>query len=161
MLLSFSASAQHINTFEKNQHTINSFFDKYKEAEGVTRIKIGSAMTKLLAVTQFEAGDDASAKLLRSIKSIDILVENSAQSGNIIGDMLSLPDECIDFEMITSINEGGETSNFYFAQHLDTPTCEFLMLVQQSGQRVVLYITGEFSISDISALSSLSDGIGI
>ncbi len=156
LFLSIGASAQEGTTnFEKNNQIINDFFGKYENLESTTRIEIGSAMIKLMAISLFEQNDDSSAKLLRSIKSIDILVEESYKSSTIGEAAFSLPTKCLDFEMISKINSGGEISHFYFAEHGDTPVCEFLMLVQQSDQNVVLYITGEFSVSDVSALSSL------
>lgn len=118
-------------------------------------------MTNMLAsVLQLSSdtdGDDV--ELLSSIKSMNIMVERQEGKGILYDDILELPKLCDGFDLITSINQSGEISNFYFATHNDTKDkiCEFLMLVRQKDQRVILYITGNFSVSDISSLSAIGD----
>ncbi len=143
-------------SLEKNQQIIGEFIDSVRDKPNITTIEIGKTMTKMLAVKLFENGDDESAKLLRSIDTINILVE--ASEGDSLSAMFSLPIECEHFDLISSISKEGELTHFYFADHPKSETCEFLMLVRTPSERIVLYITGQFSISDISALSSLGEG---
>ncbi|MFR9495689.1 MAG: DUF4252 domain-containing protein [Rikenellaceae bacterium] len=130
-------------------------------SNNITIIEIGSTMTKMMAVRLFEAGSDESAQLMRSIESIEIVAENSPGKSHITGEMFALPDKCQNYELITSIEKSGGITKFYFASHPRSKNREFLMLMRSSEQRIVLYITGSFSISDISALSSLGSEINM
>ncbi len=163
ILLSLSSYAQEdketLSKVAHNRQTIEQFKDKHRDTERVTIIEIGSTMTKMMAIKLFEAGNDESAKLMRSIESIDIVAENSPGKSHINDDMFTLPEECKGYELITSINRDGELTKFYFAEHPRSKQRELLMLMRNFEQRVMLYITGSFSVSDISALSTLSQGI--
>ncbi len=161
-LLSSTLWAQ--DSFKSNNDKINTFFDTYRDCQDVTIIEIGSSMTNMLAsVLQLSSdvdGDDV--ELLGSIKSMNIMVERQTGKGILYDDILELPKLCDGFDLITSINQSGEISNFYFATHDDDTKdkiCEFLMLVRQKNQRVILYITGNFSVSDISSLSAIGDSL--
>ncbi|MFI3286477.1 MAG: DUF4252 domain-containing protein [Rikenellaceae bacterium] len=162
LLLALSAHAQESEketTFEDNRHKIEQFKEKYRNTDNVTTIEIGSTMTNMMAVKLFEAGNDESAQLMRSIESIDIVAENAPGKSHIKTEMFALPDKCEEYTLITSIEKDGELTKFYFCSHPHSENREFLMLTRSYSQRVVLYITGSFSVSDISALSTLSKGI--
>ncbi|MFR9551116.1 MAG: DUF4252 domain-containing protein [Rikenellaceae bacterium] len=157
----FSSTLWAQDSFKSNNDKINTFFDTYRDCQDITIIEIGSSMTNMLAsVLQLSSdtdGDDV--ELLSSIKSMNIMVERQEGKGILYDDILELPKLCDGFDLITSINQSGEISNFYFVTHNDTKDkiCEFLMLVRQKDQRVILYITGNFSVSDISSLSAIGD----
>ncbi|MFR9503307.1 MAG: DUF4252 domain-containing protein [Rikenellaceae bacterium] len=159
-LIALCSIAQERSDFDSNKETISHFFKRYSDMKYITTIEIGPAMTKAMAVKLFEAGDDENAKILRSINSINILVETSEGKSHIKEAMFNLPKECSAYELITSTEKNDEISHFYFAEHPNGESCEFLMLMRKFDKRVVLYITGDFSITDISALSNLGQGIG-
>ncbi len=157
--LSSTAFAQ--GSFKENRKAIHSFFDQYDNNEDVTLIEIGPGMIRLMAgsVVKINDSDDKqTSTLIKSIKSIEIMVFDS-EAGMRSVDIFDLLEECQGFELITRIKSGADTNNFYFATHDDSEMCEFLMLSDQSDQKVVLYITGNFSVSDISALSTLGEGM--
>lgn len=158
-LLSNSLLAQ--NSFKENNATIEAFFEKYRDTQNITTIEIGPAMVKILAAGLVVSGesDKETMDLLTSIKSIDIMVESQEGKSHITGEMFALPMLCKGFELISSISQEGEVCRFYFASHDDSDICEFLMLVRQFDQRVLMYITGGFSVSDISALGAMGENI--
>ncbi len=158
-MLSLSTMAQERNGFEKNHDKITQFIEKHQNDEHIKIIEIGKTMTKAMAMKLFESKNHESAKLMQSIESIDILAESRELKSNILGEMLALPEECENFELITSIEKKGELSKFYFASHDDSKTCEFLMINRRHNERIMLYITGSFSITDITALSTIGSGI--
>ncbi|MFI3279166.1 MAG: DUF4252 domain-containing protein [Rikenellaceae bacterium] len=157
----FSNSILAQNSFKENNATIEAFFEKYRDTKNITTIEIGPAMVKILAAGMVISGEDdkEAMDLLRSIKSIDIMVENQEGMSHITGEMFELAKLCKGFELISSISQEGEVCRFYFASHDDSDICEFLMLVRQADQRVLMYITGGFSVSDISALGAMGGNI--
>ncbi len=158
-ILAHTATAQQSAGIEHNRSVIESFIDQNRNREQITIVEIGKTMTMLLATKLFEEGDDQSAKLLRSIRSIDIMVDSNKGESAIEAELFSLPDACQQVELISSISQDGELLRFYFAEHAESEDCEFLMLARTRNDRIMLYITGKFSISDISNLSSLSESI--
>ncbi len=161
LLLALATRAQESNEtdFEQNRKTIEQFKEKYRDTDNITIIEIGSTMTKMMAIKLFEAGNDRNAQLMRSIESIDIIAENTPSKSHIKEAMFELPDKCEGYELTTSIEKNGELTKFYFCTHPHSENREFLMLMRSHTQRVILSITGSFSITDISALSSLGEGI--
>ncbi len=162
--IALSASAQQmsdeqIDRFEHNQEVVGGYIDELRNQDDITVVEIGKMMTKVLAIKLFEQGDDDSAKLLRSIDSIEIVVDSGSKGDKLSKGIFSLPDECQGFELISSVDTNGELIRFYFADHSQSKKCEFLMLVRSQQEAIMLYITGEFSIADISSLSSLSEGM--
>ncbi len=148
-----------IARFEHNQKIITDFIDRQRNVDDITVVEIGKTMTNILAIKLFEEGDDESAQLLRSIESIEIVVDSSKDKSSIEEELFALPERCRGFELMSSINSKDELFRFYFAEHPRTKQCEFLMLVRSPEERIMLYITGEFSVGDISSLSSLGEGI--
>ncbi len=139
---------------ERNCERIERFIEHYRGSESVTIIEVKSAMTKLLA-SNFKDSSDAS-QLLSSIESIVMMVDTNPQS-DLRSGMLTLPQICEGYELITSIKSGEEQSLFYFATHESSDRCEFLMLIQEPQSQTLLSVVGVFTIRDIAKLSQLSE----
>ncbi len=156
-----SAAAQTIDeqtaNFARSQEVIGQIIEEHRQIEGVTYVEIGKAMTMMLATKLFAEGDDQSAQLLRSIDSIDILVGGKSAREQIAEEVFALPSKCASLALMSSIDSDGELIRFYFAEHSTIKKCEFLMIVSSPEECIMLYITGDFSVSDISSLSSLSE----
>ncbi|MFI3261600.1 MAG: DUF4252 domain-containing protein [Rikenellaceae bacterium] len=150
--------AQEKTIFENNKMIMSEFVDSYRNYKDVKIVEVGSAMTEMLAAKLIESGNESNARLLRSIESITIIADGGIDSQLQEG-MFNLPKKCVNYKLISSINDKGKSSAFYFATHAGIKKCEFLMLVKSDEKNILLYIVGEFSIKDISALSELSEGM--
>lgn len=155
-IFSYLGFAQESNLFEDNKAIIREFVANYHNDKDVKIIEIGSAMTSMLSEKLMENDNYSSAKLLRSIESITIVVDKNICDQQLESSMFDLPNRCKGYKLISSLNEDGNYSGFYFASHEQIKKCEFLMVVKKDNRDLLLYIIGEFSVKDISALSELS-----
>ncbi len=149
------AVAYELSDIKSNRKTIDKLKEKYKGREDVTIIEIGSAMTRNMAESLRKSGNDESAKMMESITSLTIMVE-SGKEFDFFTDIFDLKDKMYGLELITTVDRFGEYSTFYFGESgkIDKEA-EFLMCVRRKENRIMLYVTGDFTVADISELSSL------
>ncbi len=153
------ASAQ--VSLSDNSEQVANFIDSCRGEEQITTIELTSEMTKILAKKLREAGNK-SADLMESIHSMQIVVRNG-KSERMLKSMQRLVDDCETLKLVSSIERSFESSRFYFYSGEEPELSEFLMIVindkpEEEMQYIVLYITGDFSVTDISLLSSLGGG---
>ncbi len=144
------------STAEHNRELFDKLKRTYSANEDVTAIEIGPAMTKMLATTLRQSGNINSAEMMESITSLNILVE-SGKDFDFFTDMFDVADKFEGLELISTIDRIGEYSRFYFAETAKNKEAEFLMCVRRKQNRILLYITGSFTVADITELASLQD----
>ncbi len=153
LLIACTTFAQ--SSIEHNKELYNKLKTIYSNNEDVTAIEIGPAMTKMLATTLRKSGNMQSADMMASITSLNILVE-SGKEFDFFTDMFDVADKFEGMELISTVDRIGEYSRFYFSEE-ESDESEFLMCVRRKQNRILLYITGDFTIADITELATLQD----
>ncbi len=137
-LLSLPVLAQYRNT--------DQLFASYSGREGYKTVVMGK---KMLDMMQQENGGKSSAA--ENIRQIRILSTEMSDT-TLISSAIALAER--DFELISTTSEDNENTSFYINETNLAEKC-FLMIAHREKEEVILEITGDFTITDISRLSKL------
>ncbi len=151
-------SAQSSNEVKNEQY--DKLFDKYITQEGITAIEISALMAQELSERLAAQGDKEAAKLMRTIKVISMITDKS-NNPQFWTDLNHYAEEALlEFELINVFSDDDRQSHFYFKQHEKcTPTSEFVMISKSANEQIILYVVGDFSVSEISKLSFVKEGL--
>lgn len=133
------------------------FYDKYAGVDGYTTVEMSGAMFNSMNSSSKKGGNDSS-DMLKSIKNMIIVVSENP-SAEFRNDIRKLT-RSGDYEAMTVIRDGSDVVEFYVVQKDGKPG-EFLMVVMESRDCVVMSITGDnLNISGISQMAGQAAGIG-
>lgn len=131
----------------------DELFSKYSGKKGFTNISYSGEMLSMM--TMHVSGDDIS-DLIGSIRLIRVLVAGDSVSGlddiSFAKDVTALAKTCT---QVSTVKEAGKNILFYYAQAKDGDS-ELVMVSVAPGKISVLDILGNFSVKDISRLSSVA-----
>ncbi|MFP4556459.1 MAG: DUF4252 domain-containing protein [Bacteroidales bacterium] len=140
------------------QPFIDNVFNKYAGKKGFTSVMISPELFKLLSLVDKE---DKELKLLsEKIMSLKVLVSEDKAIGftNDIRSELSKSD----YHSIMEVIDGNQKVNFYIKQEGETIS-DLILLAIDDNEEVLLAITGNMKMSDLSALGkngSFGSGTG-
>ena len=134
---------------------VRNFYDKYKNMENVTDLKLQGWVLKLASSYADEAEE---ARLLRKITKLRIL---TMENGNLVTSQeyqsLIKGVKQDAFEELFQIREGGQVVEFLIREKGDTIT-DVLMLVNGDNGFVLLSLEGALKFSDLNDLNIEVDG---
>jgi len=139
----------------KSQAFVDEIFNRYSGKTGFTSVVINPQLFKLLAIID---KDDPELKMLsEKFNSLKILVSENKSVGftNEIREKLK-KDE---FLNLMEIIDGPQKVNFYAKKKGESIT-DFLLLSIDDKEEVLLSITGNFSLSELSQIGSSSSSGG-
>ncbi|MCB0586326.1 MAG: DUF4252 domain-containing protein [Phaeodactylibacter sp.] len=135
---------------------IARFYDKYKQFENVTDVKLQGWLLEI--ATSFAEEDEDARKLLDKITYLRVLVMDE---GNLVspGEYKSLLRDIrqSSFEELFKVKEGQEDISFFIREKGDTIT-DVLLLVNGEDDFVLLSLEGLFKFSDLHNLNIDVDG---
>lgn len=137
-LLSLPVLAQYRNT--------DQLFAAYSGREGYKTVVMGK---KMIDMMQQESGGKSSAA--ENIRQIRILSTEMSDT-TLVNSAIALAER--DYELISTTSEDNESTSFYIDETNSSEKC-FLMIAHREKEEVILEITGDFKITDISRLSKL------
>ncbi len=130
----------------------DEFYEDYAGTDGYRSVELGRPMMRMMA----SGADPELAQLLENIRRIRIVAaarpapyfwtrarELAAQSG---------------YELISRTEDNDRSASFYFIDGRGKQPSELLMLSKNKQELVVLNISGEFDVRDISRLTRLKIG---
>lgn len=134
---------------------VKNFYDKYKNMENVTDLKLRGWVLKLASSFADEAEE---ARLLRKITQLRIL---TMENGNLITTqeyrslIKSVKQDA--FEDLFQVRDGGQVVEFLIREKGDTIT-DVLMLVSSDDSFILLSLEGALKFSDLNDLNIEVDG---
>ncbi|HMQ49937.1 MAG TPA: DUF4252 domain-containing protein [Saprospiraceae bacterium] len=138
----------YVGVFAQSE-SILQFYDKYKQQENVTNVKMQGWVLKL--ASNF-SDDEEGKKLLEKITQLRVLV---MEEGNLVS-----PDEYKSlvkkvgkdkFELLMNLREGKEVIDIFIREDAESIT-DVLLLVSGDDQFVLLSLEGKFQLSDLNDL---------
>lgn len=134
---------------------IANFYDKYKNMEDVTDLKLRGWVLKLASSFSDEAEE---AQLLRKISQLRIL---TMENGNLVSQseyknlIKNIKQEA--FEELFQVRDEGQTIEFLIREKGDTIT-DVLMLVSGDDEFIMLSLEGALKFSDLNDLNIEVEG---
>lgn len=138
-----------------------SIFDKYDGEEGVTSIIVNNKMFDLMSKVKADLKDKDAQQFMAFIKKLDNLKVFTTQSTKLGNDMKATADKYLKtagLEELMHVNDGGKVVKIFVKQgSSDTKIKELFMFIEGSGkenQTVIMSLTGDFDLDEISALTN-------
>ena len=136
----------------RGQNASWRFFDRYTKAEGFTSIQLERTMSRQAA----EKGDRGLAELLGGIEYIRIVSLDKGDGAQFVADAERLAaDPDLEFQLVMSGTEEGQTTKFYIREASVTDNSELLMLTCGAKETVVVNIYGKFDLKQVARLSTI------
>jgi len=133
---------------------LDQIFEQYKEHKGVTSIKIGKPMFKMLNKMKMSDSDLETIKpLLSKVNSIKMLIFENA--GSSIQNDVSSAIRNLKYEELIAINSEGNNIKF-LAENVDGDFLSNLLLSINSGdgETIFMILDGALKYDDLNALVS-------
>ena len=140
----------------RGQNASWRFFDRYTKAEGFTSIQLERKMMRMMSRQAAEKGDRGLAELLGGIEYIRIVSLDKGDGAQFVADAESLAaDPDLEFQLVMSGTEEGQTTKFYIREASVTDNSELLMLTCGAKETVVVNIYGKFDLKQVARLSTI------
>lgn len=137
-----------------------SAFDKYDGQEGVTSIVVNKKMFQMMASVKVDTNDKEAQQYLSLIKKLDNLKVFTTTSSKIAADMKSTADiynKTAGLEELMKVSDSSGNIKVWIKPGLtENQIKELLMVgneVNKDNEIVLLSLTGDFNIDDISILT--------
>lgn len=138
-----------------------STFDKYEDKEGVTTIIVNKKMFELMSKVKVDVKDKEAKQYMDLLKKLDNLkvfvTDNNAVASDMKGTVTSYL-KSNPLEELMRVNDEGKKVNIYVKSGAtENIVKELLMFIEtpnsKENQSVVLSLTGNFNLDEISALT--------
>lgn len=155
LLLSMSLSAQ-----SGVSKSINPLMDKYGGSDDFTTVSISPKMFELIARTGIAEEDEEIGDIINGITSLSILVydneEKAARSRDLYNEAFSSLVKGNAFEELMTVKDEGDDVKFLIRENGNLIE-QLLLLVGSEDQFVMIDITGNIKLDQISKLSKSMD----
>lgn len=137
---------------------LDEFFAKYSGKAGYTTMELTG---ELLKAAYNRDGDKDAGDMFRGVERMRIVVAEKSTAEFAVA-VTGLPPKT-DLKLLSSINEDGKSMKMYYRAAVpatrgkDKRSAEFIMFILSPGDNVLIHITGDFDVRNVSKLS----GIGI
>ncbi|WP_156307116.1 DUF4252 domain-containing protein [Sphingobacterium endophyticum] len=130
---------------------LDQIFEQYKEQKGVTSIKIGKPMFKMLNKMKINDADVETIKpLLNKINSIKMLVFENA--GSAIQNEVSSAISNLRYEELLVVNSDGNKIRFLAEDVEGESLSNLLLSINSDDETVFMILDGSLKYDDINAL---------
>ncbi|WP_136668673.1 DUF4252 domain-containing protein [Flavobacterium sp. H122] len=132
-------------------------FEKYENQENVTSVIVNKKMFELMSKVKMESKEDQ--VYLNLIKKLENLKVYKTGSAKVTADMRGNVDKYSSgLEELMRVNENGKSSKIYVKSIAGSSNVsELLMFIEGTGikgsETVLMSLTGDFNINDISLLT--------
>jgi len=137
-----------------------STFDKYDGQDGVTSIIVNKKMFQMMASVKVDANDKETQQYLNLIKKLDNLQVFTTTSSKISADMKSTADKYMKtagLEELMRVNDGGGNLKVWVKSGSTSNQIKELLMfgkeVNNDNETVLMSLTGDFNMDDISILT--------
>lgn len=124
----------------------DDFFALYAGTKGYKTVVFHSKMLEMMANSEGEKPE-----VLKNIKSLRILSTENPNSV-FLKNAIEMAEK--NYELISENSDGEETTRFYL-QEINKDEKSFLMIAHRMDKEIVMEISGDFDVTDISQLSTL------
>jgi hypothetical protein len=140
---------------------VDNLFNKYKGKDGITTVQISPELFQVMNAMDIEEMDNSEIPFDK-VSSVKILTieDEAANDGINFYDEIKDDLKTDDFAEVMTVDDGGETVRMWMKADKGQ-VLEFLLIVG-GDDSVLVYITGNFNMSDLEGLAeSFGDDIDI
>lgn len=140
---------------------VDNLFNKYKGKDGITTVQISPELFQVMNAMDIEELDNSEIPFDK-VSSVKILTieDEAANEGINFYDEIKGDLKTDDFAEVMTVDDGGETVRMWMKADKGQ-VLEFLLIVG-GDDNVLIYITGNFNMSDLEGLAeSFGDDIDI
>ena len=139
--------------------SIEKVIKKYSGQEGVTTVNISPELFQIMSALEVKEIEDAEIPFekLTALKVLVIENEELLAAGNFY-DEVSDGLNTDDFAEMLSVKDGDEDVRMWLKTE-GKQIREFLLVVSEPGEGVLVYIAGDFNLSDIEGLAGEFGGL--
>jgi hypothetical protein len=140
---------------------VDNLFNKYKGKDGITTVQISPELFQVMNAMDIEELDNSEIPFDK-VSSVKILTieDEAANEGINFYDEIKGDLKTDDFAEVMTVDDGGETVRMWMKADKGQ-VLEFLLIVG-GDDNVLVYITGNFNMSDLEGLAeSFGDDIDI
>lgn len=143
-----------------NAFFAQSGFEKYDGQDGVTSIIVNKKMFQMMGSVKVDANDKETQQYLSLMKKLDNLKVFTTTNTKIAADMKLSADKYMKtagLEELMRVNDSGKNVKIWVKSgSTDTQVKELLMFIEDASradETVLMSLTGDFSLSEISILT--------
>ncbi len=143
-----------------NAFFAQSGFEKYDGQDGVTSIIVNKKMFQMMGSVKVDANDKETQQYLSLMKKLDNLKVFTTTNTKIAADMKLSADKYMKtagLEELMRVNDSGKNVKIWVKSgSTDTQVRELLMFIEDASradETVLMSLTGDFSLSEISILT--------
>lgn len=144
-----------------NTFFAQSMFDKFDGQDNVTSIIVNNKMFDLMSKVKMEGADKETQQYMALIKKLDNLKVFMTTNNKIAADMKQSSDSFLKtakLEELMRVNDAGRNVKIYVKSGaIDSQIKELFMFIEGAGkenQTVIMSLTGDFNINELSALTN-------
>ncbi|AMO21377.1 DUF4252 domain-containing protein [Flavobacterium columnare] len=127
-------------------------FDKFEGNSNVSSVIVNDKMFELMSKVKMETKEDQT--YLNLIKKLDYLKVFKTTHSKTTSDMRTIVDQYSDqLEELTRVNENGKSSKIYVKMIPGGTNVSELLLFMEGKETVLMSLTGNFSLNEISLLT--------
>ncbi|WP_130736540.1 DUF4252 domain-containing protein [Flavobacterium sp. J27] len=138
-----------------------SVFDKYEDKDNVTTVIVNKKMFELMSKVKVDVKDQEAQQYLNLLKKLENLKVFMTGDAKLAGDMRGTVTSYLKsnpLEELMRVNDDGKKVNIYVKSGAsENIVKELLMFIEAPGdkdkQAIVLSLTGNFNLDEISALT--------
>ena len=135
-----------------SQSTIDKYFGYLDADTGITKVTINSKMFELFSYMDAESEEEKEFKeAISNLESMKIIVKEEATDAEaLFNEAIKKPGK--EFELLMEVDQDSE--HFYFLiNEKNGVIAELLMIGNSDGEFIILSLTGEIDLAQISRLS--------
>lgn len=143
-----------------NTFFAQSAFDKYDGQDDVTSIIVNKKMFQMMGSVKADANDKQTQQYLNLIKKLDNLKVFTTTSTRVLAEMKLTVDKYIKtagLEELMRVNDGGKNLKIWVKSGATNSQVKELLMfseeVNKSDETVLMSLTGDFDLSEISILT--------
>jgi hypothetical protein len=138
---------------------IDKLIKKYSGQEGVTLVNVSPELFQIMSGLEIEEIDDVDFPIDKLTAVKILAVENSELlAGSNFYDDVTAGLNTADYAEVLSVQDGSEDVKMWMKTE-GKQIREFLLVVSSPDEGVVVYISGDFNMSDIEGLAESFGGI--
>jgi hypothetical protein len=135
---------------------VDKLFNKYKGKEGVTTVQISPELFQVIKSMDIEEIKDQDFPLDK-VSSVKILtIEDEESYGDVnFYDEIKNDLDVNNYAEVMTVDDGGETVRMWMK--VDGKTMSEFLLIVGGDENVLIYVTGNFNMSDLEGLAESFD----
>lgn len=134
-------------------YTFDELIEKYGAREGFRSVVFSRKMMQMMA-DRVKGEDKELANLFKGLYTIKV-ISTAAPNAEFEADMKTWPETRTQIERISLVEENGQWTACYLVDGGKWEVSTFVLLSYGPKEQLALYISGYFSVTDISRLASI------